>query len=114
MNILPVTIDAGVATLASGERLTVPARHSGEADIGIRPENIAQAAPQEPDTLKARVLHVEDVGESRIVHAALSDGTSLTLRHADDRAPPRKGDALALRLDPRRLHLFRRDGRRIE
>jgi len=114
MNVLPVTIHAGVATLASGERLTIPTRHSGEADIGIRPENIAQAAPQEPDTLEARVLHVEDVGEARIVHAALADGTTLTLRHADDRAPPRKGDALALRLDPRRLHLFGKDGRRIE
>jgi ABC-type sugar transport system ATPase subunit len=114
MNILPVKISAGVATLASGERLTIPTRHEGEADIGIRPENIAQAAPQEPDTLQARVLHVEDVGDSRIVHAALADGTALTLRHADDSASPRKSDAIALRLDPRRLHLFGKDGRRIE
>jgi len=114
MNILSAKIDEGVATIASGERLAIPTQHRGEADIGVRPENIALASPEEPNALHARVLHVEDVGESRIVHAVLADGTGLTLRHADDRAPPRKGESLALRLDPHRLHLFGKDGRRIE
>jgi ABC-type sugar transport system ATPase subunit len=114
MNILPATINDGLATLASGERLAIPIPFTGPADIGIRAENISQVALGEAETLQARVLHIEDLGEARIVHVALRDGTSLALRHADDDASPRKGDTVALRLDPQRLHLFGRDGRRIE
>ena len=114
MNFLPVSLEAGEAVLASGERLPVATMHSGSANLGLRPENIALAGPGQPGTLRARVLHIEELGDSRIIHAALGDGTTLALRHPADTLAPRKGDDITLRPDTSRAHLFGLDGLRIE
>lgn len=114
MNILPVRVEAGEAILGSGERLTITTSHDGPAELGIRPENIAQAALGEPGTLRARVLHVEDLGDSRVIHTALADGSTLTVRQPADTPAPRKGEEIGLRPDPHRLHLFGPDGVRID
>ncbi|MGE0766595.1 MAG: ABC transporter ATP-binding protein [Hyphomicrobiaceae bacterium] len=114
MNILPVNIEAGMARLAAGEHVNVATHFSGPADIGIRPENIAQVVADEPGALHARVVHVEDLGEARVVHASLADGTLLTLRRDAETLAPEKGSQVVLRLDPQRLHIFGRDGTRIE
>ena len=114
MNILPVTMEAGLAILPSGDRVPIPSRFDGPADLGIRPENISLATPEVPETIHARVLHVEELGDTRIIHAALSDGTALAVRHPADAPAPRKGDEVALRLDPEHMHLFGRDGARLD
>ena len=114
MNFLPVSVEARAVILPSGERVPVATTHSGPADLGVRAENIALAAFGEPDTLRARVLHIEELGDSRIIHAALDGGTALAFRHPADAPTPRKGDEVAIRLDPDRIHLFGRDGMRIE
>ena len=114
MNILPVTIEAGVAILPSGDRVPVSSQFSGPADLGIRPENISLVAPEDPGAIRARVLHVEELGESRIIHAALSDGPTLSVRYPSDARAPHKGDAIALCLHPEHLHLFGRDGKRLQ
>ena len=113
MNILPVTVDSGVVILPSGERLHAPVHHQGSANLGIRPENISLVAPDAPDALQARVLHIEELGESRIIHAVLADRTALAVRHPSDVTAPGKGDSIALRLDPAHLHLFGQDGARL-
>lgn len=113
MNILPVTISGGQALLSTGERVAIDTRHSGPADIGIRPEAMIQARQDEPGTVQARVLHVEDLGDSRLLHAALSDGTIMAARYFGTTATPSKGEHIAFRLDHHDLHLFSQDGRRI-
>ncbi|HEX7073964.1 MAG TPA: ABC transporter ATP-binding protein [Hyphomicrobiaceae bacterium] len=114
MNILPVTVEAGVVILPSGERLQAPVAHDGPADLGIRPENIALVTREEANAIRARVLHVDELGESRIIHAALDGRTTLAIRHPADRPAPSKGDEIAVRLDPRHLHLFAPDGSRVQ
>jgi len=110
MNMLPVTVETGHAVLASGERIALPGvGYAGRADLGVRPENLSLAE----EGLKAKVVLVEELGEARIVHAALSDGTLLSVRHAADGPEPARHQAVHLRLDPDRLHLFGEDGKRI-
>jgi len=113
MNILPITVDSGMAILPSGERLQAPVHHQGPANLGIRPENIALVPSHTPGALQARVLHIEELGESRIIHAALADHTALAVRYPSDVPAPGKGDRIALRLDPAHLHLFGQDGARL-
>ncbi|HWV80122.1 MAG TPA: ABC transporter ATP-binding protein [Hyphomicrobiaceae bacterium] len=113
MNILPAKVSGGDALLATGERIAVNTHYSGPADIGIRPEALTQASQGEPGTVQARVLHIEDLGESRLLHAALSDGTVVAARYFGAAATPSKGERIAFRLEPHDLHLFGEDGRRI-
>lgn len=114
MNILPVKVEAGEAILSSGDRISLDVQYSGPADLGIRPENIELVKAGEPAALKARVLQVEELGESRIIHAALADGRALAVRYSAEAPMPRHGQDLALRLDPHRVHLFGPDGARVE
>ncbi len=113
MNILPAEVSGGAALLSTGERITVNASHSGPADIGIRPEALLQAREGEAGTLRARVLHVEDLGDSRLLHAALSDGAVMAARYFGGTATPSNGEQTAFRVEPQDVHLFGKDGRRI-
>jgi ABC-type sugar transport system ATPase subunit len=114
MNILPVNVEAGAAILPPGERVPVATIYIGPADLGVRPENIALTAAGAPGTLRARVLHIEELGDSRIIHATLGGGSTLAIRHPADAPAPQKGTQIALRLDRDRIHLFGRDGLRIQ
>jgi ABC-type sugar transport system ATPase subunit len=113
MNILPAQVSEGQALLSTGERIAINAQYAGPADIGIRPEAMTQAGQGEPGTVQAHVLHVEDLGDSRLLHAALSDGTVVTARYFGATATPSKGEQIAFWLEPKDLHLFCQDGRRI-
>jgi ABC-type sugar transport system ATPase subunit len=110
MNFLtPTAVEAGAAVLASGERLAVPAAGGEDvATIGVRPEDV-QPAEQ---GLAARIALVEELGETRIVHARLADKSAIAFRsrefdHADI------GRDLRLSLPPDRLHLFDAQERRV-
>lgn len=113
MNILPARISGGEAILSTGERLRIDTRHSGTADIGVRPEALSQAREGEAGTVQARVRHVEDLGDSRLLHASLSDGTVMAARYFGATAAPAKGEPIAFRIEARDLHVFGEDGRRI-
>lgn len=114
MNMLRAQIERGEAILPSGERVAIATQHTGAADIGIRAENIVQTTPDEPGAWRARVLHIEDLGEARIVHTALTDGSAVAVRYPSEMPTPQKGHDIALRPDPLRLHLFGQDGVRIQ
>lgn len=114
MNFLPANVSGGEALLSTGERLSINTQHSGPADIGVRPEALSQAHQGGPGTVQARVLHVEDLGDSRLLHASLSDGTVMAVRYFGETATPSKGERTAFRLDPNHLYLFGQDGRRIQ
>jgi ABC-type sugar transport system ATPase subunit len=113
MNFLPAHIEGGQLTLPSGKTLPVATHHNGPVDIGVRPENVAMAEIDERGAVRARVLHIEDLGEARIIHATLDDGGTLALRYPADMPAPRKGEDIAVRLDIQRLHIFGKDGLRI-
>ena len=110
MNLLPATVEGGRARFASTEAVAVESGcYAGPATLGVRPESIAIV---EDGPFAARVQLVEELGEARIVHAALGDGARLSVRHAGQGV--RRGDAVRLAFDPVGLHLFGEDGLRIE
>ncbi|HEX6860747.1 MAG TPA: ABC transporter ATP-binding protein [Caulobacteraceae bacterium] len=114
MNILPVEVRGGAALLRSGERVTLSdLAYIGPADLGVRPEDVTVCSLDLPGALIGEVELVEDLGEARIVRAMLADGRTIAARQAAGSAGPVRGEAVGLRLDLDRLHLFDPDGDRI-
>ncbi len=114
MNLLPAKVENGEVILISGERTPVHGiTYSGPVDLGVRPENISLTTSDRPDAISARVMLIEELGEARIIHAQLADGTTLAIRHGADSPAPARHETVRLRLDAQRLHLFGADGARI-
>jgi ABC-type sugar transport system ATPase subunit len=113
MNLLPVAIAGGKARLSSGDEVPLGgAPDLPRATLGIRPEDVALVDGCEAGALRARIVLVEELGESRIVHASLGDGTLVALRHTGEPVP-RQGEDVRLRFDARRQHVFDQSGRRV-
>ncbi len=114
MNLLPVDITDGTATLPGGGRLglgEVPLR--GPATLGLRPEHLQiLTAGTGEAAFSAHLELVEELGEARIVHLRLADGTPLTVRHHHDSLPA-PGETVAVGLTGAHWHLFDADGRRV-
>jgi ABC-type sugar transport system ATPase subunit len=114
MNLLPVEISDGAAALPGGGRLglgEVPLR--GPATLGLRPEHLQLLATGDAEAaFNARLELVEELGEARIVHLRLTDGTPLTVRHHDDSLPA-PGETVAVGLTGAHWHLFDADDRRV-
>lgn len=72
--------------------------------MGIRPENISEAAPGEPDTIPAKVDVMEMMGSEAYLHASTGNSEFTA------RIPPTTrlaiGDAVTVRLNPANLHFF--------
>jgi len=113
MNILPAQIEKGRVAFRSGDSVELDVELSGAVDVGIRPEALALAHEQGPRSLSARVVHVEDLGDMRLVHVSLADGHLVIARHTDEETIPSKGDRINLHLAADRLHFFGKDGRRL-
>jgi ABC-type sugar transport system ATPase subunit len=112
MNLLPVTVADGTATLASGDHVPLPGvPDSGRASLGVRPEHL-KVTGAGPDVLSVSVVLVEDIGETRIVHAALRDGALVAFRCGTHPAP-HEGDVVHLTFDRRHAHVFDGEGRRV-
>ncbi len=104
MNILPCKID--------GERVSFVPMAAGRPRLGARPEHIRI----DDDGCAATVIAVEHLGGDTLVYARLqnldqspSDQSPIAVRSSDEKIAV--GDALSLRFDPRRCHLFDLDGR---
>ncbi|MBL8587110.1 MAG: sn-glycerol-3-phosphate ABC transporter ATP-binding protein UgpC [Methylobacteriaceae bacterium] len=93
-------IDAPVARL-------LPA--GAACEIGIRPEHVHLVDAQAADAT-AKVELVERLGGESFLYVRLADGAPLTVKSAEQ-TPARRGDEVALRLDPAHLHLFDEAGR---
>jgi ABC-type sugar transport system ATPase subunit len=110
MNLLPVTLDRGLAWLPDGTSLPVPAAAQGKALLGIRPESLVFLPPDAPATteIAGRAAVVEPLGAETLVTLDVG-GEAL---HA--RVPPRSvrhaGEAVRLGIDPATLHLFAAEG----
>jgi multiple sugar transport system ATP-binding protein len=81
--------------------------------LAVRPEHVllGDLAQNEPGTtvLRARVEHVERLGESSLLYLSLAAGGVLTAR-VEGHAEAGVGDALAVSLCPGALHLFDANG----
>jgi multiple sugar transport system ATP-binding protein len=80
--------------------------------VGIRPENVALAAPDEPCAIPGRVELIEAVGSDAFLSVAVAEGTTITAR-VPAASGIREGDRVGLRLPPDQLRLFDAAGDRI-
>jgi ABC-type sugar transport system ATPase subunit len=114
MNLLPVEIAAGAAVLPGGGRLALGevAQH-GPATLGLRPEHLQILGPGDGEAaFSGRLELVEELGEARIAHLRLPDGTPLTVRHHHDSLPA-PGETVAVGLTGPHWHLFDAAGQRV-
>ncbi len=103
MNVLPATLEGGVARFAGHAVETVPPAGAPAAgarlELGVRPEFVRLAA----DGLPARVAKVTDAGRHRVVETRHGDAVIRLL--LDEGAPVPEG-RVHLRFDPARTQLF--------
>jgi multiple sugar transport system ATP-binding protein len=114
MNFVPATLaDGGATVVASGFRLAVPAalraatalRDGQKVVLGIRPENIREAARDGAGvTVKARVEFVEPLGHEVIVHGRIGD--DLLVAKVDPHRSPEMGNEMQLVIETEAVHLF--------
>ncbi|WYK06814.1 sn-glycerol-3-phosphate import ATP-binding protein UgpC [Cereibacter sphaeroides f. sp. denitrificans] len=103
MNMLPAR-GLGDALEVAGQRLAVPAPAGRDLILGIRPEHLHPAGPEEPG-FELHVQAVEWLGADAFAHGRLADGTDLVLR-TPGKAPVRERDRLKVAPDAAALHLF--------
>ncbi len=118
MNLLPgrlIEDGAGLSVVLSAEaRLTLPARVTGAAGerevmLGIRPQDLAVGPAGEPGSVPARVFAFEPLQEMGRLTLALPDLAERVVVETDHHFFARPGEALGLRFDPTRCHLFDRE-----
>jgi multiple sugar transport system ATP-binding protein len=120
MNLLAVTAEQGggeaaCLRLPGGKVLPLPDRlaplvQAGPLTLGIRPEHIELLPPEataEAQALSGQVVVIEYLGNETFAHVALAGmADGLLVLRLDAESPLRRGEALALRCLPERLHLF--------
>jgi multiple sugar transport system ATP-binding protein len=116
MNFIPATLaDGGATVVASGFRMPVPpafraaaAGHEGQKLVlGIRPENIREAARDDGGatvTVTAKVEFVEPLGHEVIVHGRVGD--ELIVAKVDPHRSPQMGATMSLVIETAAAHLF--------
>jgi len=116
MNFVPAALaDGGATVAASGFRLPLPAALRAGTDgldgrkvvLGIRPENIREAAREgggETLAVNAKVEFTEPLGHEVIVHGRVGDG--LLVAKVDPHRSPKMGDEMPLVIETGAVHLF--------
>ena len=113
MNFVPGTIapagDKPTVRVLGGDLVSAagqPADAGREVTVGVRPEHLLLAGPDDDNTIRATVSHVEPTGaQTHLVVEA--DGRPLTVV-LNDTAAPKRGEAIALSIRPDRVYLFDR------
>jgi ABC-type sugar transport system ATPase subunit len=113
MNFIPVRFTPnGAGTTIKGidgkdlARLDIQA--AGTGNLGIRPEGLL--AGEGP--IVASLQHEEHLGDHRLIHARMADGTELVAKLPDGPSYA-DGATLQFTFDPSQMHLFGADGVRI-
>jgi multiple sugar transport system ATP-binding protein len=116
MNLLPATLaDGGATVVASGFRMPVPpafraaaaGRDGQKLVLGLRPENIREAARGDGGvtvTVTAKVEFVEPLGHEVIVHGRVGD--ELLVAKVDPHRSPQIGGTMSLVIETEAAHLF--------
>jgi ABC-type sugar transport system ATPase subunit len=106
MNLIPARNEGGVLTVA-GSPLPVAPPPSAPAELvlGVRPQDVAMAAPGEPGGIPGKVWMVELIGSERLIEVEIAPRLRVT---AEVRASHRAAmdEAVAVRPDPAQIHLF--------
>ena len=120
MNLFEAQVSDGVARFAAGALpVAAPAGFAGKATLGIRPEDLhlsdsgTGAAASSHGSLGGEVSLVEDLGETRIVHATAADGSSFAFHHRAGTVP-KAGTRVTVAANLERIHLFDATGLRVE
>jgi sn-glycerol 3-phosphate transport system ATP-binding protein len=110
MNLLPGSAD-GSRFEVGGQTLTLPvaAPRAGPLTLGVRPEH---AAIDASGAWPLKVEMLEMLGAERLVYGRLGSAT-FTLRVEGTLVPPKMADTVRLQVEPRHLHWFDGDGRRV-
>jgi glycerol transport system ATP-binding protein len=97
MNFLPARV-AGGALEVAGRRLATPRPlPEGELTLGVRPEHVALASPEEAGALPATVAQAQDVGTHVLLTGRVGTHT-LKARLAPEAVAPRPGETAWLRV----------------
>src|SRR5690606_7073515 len=114
MNFLvPQGIEGHHAVLESGARVTLPPGDVTQVrTLGIRPEDIG-IATDGIGGVSAQVFHVEELGDTRIVHARIGGTQQVAVRSRRFEAG-HTGAAIRLLVPIDHIHLFDAHDRRIE
>ena len=99
MNFLPAQRDGAVLAVA-GHRLALPvdrALPEGPLQVGIRPEYLALAQPEQTNALPCTVVQVQDIGTYLMLTARVGEHT-LKARFAPEVRLPSAGDAVWLQV----------------
>src|SRR5690349_4472960 len=86
--------------------------------IGLRPENLSMAAGDHLGSVQGHVELVENLGADHVLYVRLSSGSRIVARVASrdwqNRHLGQDSEALSLYFNPRDLHFFDRENRRVE
>jgi len=106
MNFLPVAqLDAAARVAFTGPMAPAPA----DWTLGVRPDHLRLVAAGDGG-LAGSVERVEHVGDAALAWVTLDAGATLAARLSPDHALPARGDRVALRPQPGRVHAFDADG----
>ncbi|AVT11622.1 ABC transporter ATP-binding protein [Paracidovorax avenae] len=102
MNFLPAQMAGGQLQVAGSALQGAPARlpahlPEGPLQVGIRPEYLVLAAPQQPGALAATVAQVQDIGTYQMLTARVGEHT-LKARFAPEARLPAPGEAAWLQV----------------
>ncbi len=106
INLVEAPMSGGAVEGAFSGLATTAANAPGRVLVGVRPEHLV---PCDGDGLKTTLDRIEYLGSETLLHVRLDDGASIRALAPDGYAPPAPGEAVVLRLDPSRAHLFAAD-----
>lgn len=110
MNLLPVNVANGIATLPNGTELGVETGHSGAAMLGIRPEHM-QLSPDGPFRIEVGML--EKLGATTLVHGAFGGVDRELVASLPGLEEIGIGETLTFDAPAERLHVFDSAGVRV-
>ncbi|WP_439114900.1 ABC transporter ATP-binding protein [Hydrogenophaga sp.] len=116
MNILPATFQsadqgrAHITVAGHAFEVAVQADHlaaNQPVSMGLRPEHMRLAdADNSPNSLPARVTHIEKLGEASLLYLDLGAATPTITLKLEGTTTQKTGDAIRLQVNAQDLHLF--------
>ncbi|HKK31804.1 MAG TPA: sn-glycerol-3-phosphate ABC transporter ATP-binding protein UgpC [Alphaproteobacteria bacterium] len=99
-----------IVTLANGRTIGLRGekvrRRTGRVIVGMRPEHLRPAAPDEASQVEGSVLLVEELGASRLVHIETPLGRLIANAPVEMAAAPPVGAQARFKIETEHLHLF--------
>ena len=110
MNLVDGTLEGGSVRLDSEHALpvgaTLAAGHAGPVTVGMRPEHLRPAAAEDRAPVEGRVLLVEELGASRLVHLETPLGRLIANVSAEAGELDLSDDRGRFAIAPAHVHLF--------